>query len=126
MKNRNKIAIAIGISSLATLNLVAGPRIGVTVQVPAPAPPPVTVETAVPDYYIWDGYEYVGAVNGQYYYLGLGNAWILMDAPRLHRFNDWERHHEDWRNHEIRNEHYRVQEHGHDYDRDRHHDHDHD
>ena len=139
MKTRNIIAIAIGISSLASVNLMAGPRVGVTVEVPAPAPPPVyspppgtVVETAVPDYYVWDGYEYVGVVNGQYYYLGPGNMWILMDEPRLYRFHDWERHHWDWRNHEIRNERYRHYNHewrehherGHDYDRD-HHDRDH-
>lgn len=143
MKTKNKIVILTGISSLVTLNLMAGPGVGVTVQIPAPAPPPrvyipppaVTVEPAVPDYYVWNGDEYVGVVNGQYYYLGPGNVWIIMDTPRLRRFHDWERHHSDWREHEIRNEHYRNfnhereehHEHGHDFDRDHpdHHDRDH-
>jgi hypothetical protein len=46
------------------------------------APPPVEVAPVmVPDSYAWDGYEYVGLVGDQYYYLGPGNAipsgWIV-------------------------------------------------
>src|SRR5579863_3586152 len=49
------------------------------VVAPAPvyvAPPPPVVEVApvmIPDSYMWDGYEYVGLVGDQYYYLGPGN-----------------------------------------------------
>ena len=116
MKTRNIIAVAIGVSSLAALNATAGPRVGVSIEVPAPPPPPVyspgtTVETAVPDYYVWDGSEYVGVINGQYYYLGPGNMWVPMDQPRWYRFHEWERHNGDWRHHEIYNDRFRHENH---------------
>src|SRR5580704_406898 len=53
------------------------------------APPPVVVETEpvmIPDGYVWDGYEYVGLVGDQYYYLGPGSVWLLADPFRLERF----------------------------------------
>jgi hypothetical protein len=116
MKTTKKIAIAIGITSLATLPLMSGPVITVqvpapvvTVQVPAPA---VTVE-AVPDTYVWDGVEYVGVVGGAYFYLGPGNVWLPFDSVRVARFHDWEKIHADWRDHAIRNEQYRHDAHGH-------------
>lgn len=111
-----------GFSTLATLTLIAGPGVGVVVQVPAPAvtvqvpappPPAVTVETTVPDTYIWDGDEYVGVVGTQYFYLGAGNAWMPFDSVRVARFHDWERVHADWRDHAIRNDLYRHDAHGH-------------
>ncbi|HVV01697.1 MAG TPA: hypothetical protein VHH88_10075 [Verrucomicrobiae bacterium] len=77
---------------------------------PPPPPAPVVVEPApvmVPDSYVWDGYEYVGLVGDQYYYLGPGNVWIVAEPFRLARFHSWERYHRDWRAHAIRNEHYR-------------------
>ena len=117
MNTTKKIAVAIGLSTIAVLPLMAGPFI--TVQVPAPvvtvqAPPPpaVTVE-AVPDTYVWDGYEYVGVVGTQYFYLGVGNVWLPFDSVRVARFHDWERIHADWRDHAIRNENYRNDAHGH-------------
>jgi hypothetical protein len=130
MKTNKLITLAIGISSLATLTTVARPS--VVIQVGAPPPPPVvvsppvvvtppapavTVETAVPDYYVWDGSEYVGVVGTQYYYLGAGNLWVRMDEPRLARFHDWEKGHGDWRNHATSNERYRMDAQGHNHPR---------
>jgi hypothetical protein len=88
-------------------------------------PPPVVVETAppvvyappvvvgVPDSYTWDGYEYVGVVGDQYFYLGAGNVWLVCDPFRLDRFHGWERGHPDWRVHAIRNDRFRRDAHGH-------------
>jgi hypothetical protein len=136
----NKIVPALGISSLTlTLALASGcvvrpdGRVEAGVEVTAPTPE-VTVETAVPDDYVWDGYEYVGLVGDQYYYLGSGNVWIIADPFRLNRFHGWERGHPDWRTHAIRNERFRRDTHGHEQPRhdvpahrnDRDHDHDHD
>jgi hypothetical protein len=75
----------------------------------APAPEPVMV----PDTYVWDGYENVGFVGGQYYYLGAGNVWIVADPFRLDRFHGWERGHPDWRGHAIRNDRFRKDSRGH-------------
>jgi hypothetical protein len=78
------------------------------------APPPVEVAPAmVPDSYVWDGYEYVGLVGDQYYYLGPGNVWLFCEPFRLERFHGWERGHADWRNHAIRNDRYRTDRNGH-------------
>lgn len=78
-------------------------RVGLVPIVVAPAPvcmvpPPVEVEAGpmmVPDGYAWDGYEYVGFVGDQYYYLGPGNFWLLAEPWRLDRFHGWERGHPD-------------------------------
>ena len=82
---------------------------------PAPvvlAPAPVSLEM-VPDSYTWDGYEYVGLVGDQYFYLGSGNVWLVCDPFRLDRFHGWQGDHSDWRSHSIRNDRYRRDEHGH-------------
>jgi hypothetical protein len=120
MKTTNKIIIAIGITSLAALPLMAGPVVTVQVGVPAPPPvvvvapaPAVTVEVGVPDTYVWDGVEFVGVVGGAYYYLGPGNVWINCDSDRLARFHDWERGHADWRTHATVNVNFRTDAHGH-------------
>jgi hypothetical protein len=101
---------AVGLVSALALPCMAGP--GIIIVPPAPPaivisapPPPVPVVVApptvavVPDDYYYDGTEYVGIVNGQYYYLGPGNAWVVMDPVRLHRFNVWIGAHPDWRTH---------------------------
>jgi hypothetical protein len=140
MNATKKFAIVMtGISSLATLTLIAGPPL-ISVQVPAPVisvqvpVPTVTVEATVPDTYVWDGVEFVGVVGSQYYYLGPNNVWLPFDAVRVARFHDWERLHADWRAHAIRNELYRHDihghvvpfhdDHGHDMNHDNGHDHD--
>lgn len=122
MKTTKIIVIAMSVSSLAALPLMAGPSI--TVQVGAPPPPPpvvvvqtpppvVTVEVGVPDTYVWDGVEYVGVVGGQYYYLGPGNVWLVLDAPRMARWHDWENAHADWRVHATANVSFRTDAQGH-------------
>jgi len=87
------------------------------------APAPVVVEPSVevvapgpvmvPDDYVWDGYEYVGVVGDQYFYLGPGNVWLFCDPFRLDRFHGWERGHADWRAHAIRNDRFRADRNGH-------------
>ena len=79
------------------------------------APPPVVyaAPAMVPDSYVWDGYEYVGYVGNQYYYLGPNNLWLICDPFRIERFHGWEGKHADWRNHAVRNDHYRTDRNGH-------------
>ena len=79
------------------------------------APPPAVyaAPAMVPDSYAWDGYEYVGFVGDQYYYLGPGNVWLFCEPFRLERFHGWERGHADWRNHAIRNDRHRTDRNGH-------------
>ena len=80
----------------------------------APAPVYVAPQPMmVPDSYAWDGYEYVGLVGDQYYYLGPGNVWLFCEPFRLDRFHGWERGHADWRDHAIRNDRYRTDRNGH-------------
>ena len=83
------------------------------VTVVAPPAPVVDVTVGVPDDYVWDGYEYVGLVGDQYYYLGPGNVWLICDPFRLDRFHGWERGHPDWRGHAIRNDRFRADRMGH-------------
>ena len=78
------------------------------------APPPMVEEPVmVPDSYAWDGYEYVGLVGDQYFYLGPGNVWLFCEPFRLDRFHGWERDHADWRDHAIRNDRFRNDRNGH-------------
>ena len=126
MKTNIKIvALAMGISGLAALPLMARP-VGVGVQVEFIAPPPpvvtvevpapaITVQIGVPDFYVWDGYEYVGVIGDQYYYLGPGHVWMVCDPVRLARWHDWEVVHVDWRTHATVNRHYRRDAEGHDH-----------
>lgn len=122
MKTTNKVIIVMGITSLAALSSMAG--VGVRIQVGVPAPPPVvvqtpppavTVEVGVPDYYVWDGDEYVGVIGGQYYYLGSGNVWLPLDASRVTRWHHWENAHADWHAHATVNVKYRRDAQGHDH-----------
>ena len=129
MNHANKITL--GICGLATLTLMSGcavrPYGGVVFESP---PPAVEVGVVVPDDYFWDGYEYVGFVGGQYYYLGPGNVWRLCEPFRVARFHEWERVHPDWRVRAIRNDRYRRGAYRHEPPRheqpDRDHRHDHD
>jgi hypothetical protein len=95
----------------AAIACVAGPSLIITPPtVVISAPPPVVVAptpVVAPDYYAWDGYEYVGVVGDQYYYLGPGNAWVVMDPVRLQRFHAWSGSHPDWRTHATHNVLYR-------------------
>ena len=77
------------------------------------SPPVEVVPMMVPDSYAWDGYEYVGLVGDQYYYLGPGDVWLFCEPFRLDRFHGWERGHADWRDHAVRNDRYRTDRNGH-------------
>jgi hypothetical protein len=114
MKMHFKSAISVTVMGIA-LPLAYSSQAGGTIVVTAPSVvvSPPAVMAPVPDYYVWDGSEYVGVVGDQYYYLGPGNVWFVMDPPRMHRFQGWERSHGDWRAHATRNTRYR------DGDRDR-------
>jgi hypothetical protein len=83
----------------------------------APPPPLVVAPNPeplyVPDNYVWDGYEYVGVVGDQCFYLGPGNVWLVCEPFRLERFRGWERGHADWRAHAIVNDRFRRDQHGH-------------
>jgi hypothetical protein len=77
------------------------PMIAASVQsAPAPVvmapPPPQPAPVYVPEYYTWDGYEYVGWCGGQYVYWG-PRGWLVCDTVILGRFHGWERYHPDWR-----------------------------
>jgi hypothetical protein len=112
---RNKILFMLGIPCLfLTFGMVSGcvvrPYAGVAVSTPTAE---VTVDATVPDDYVWDGYEYVGVVGDQYYYLGPDHVWLVADPVRLGRFHGWEGSHPDWRTHAIRNDQFRRDAHGH-------------
>jgi hypothetical protein len=67
----------------------------------APAPPPPTgYVTYAPEYYTWDGNEYVGVSNGQYVYW-TGGAWIVAPPAITFRFRGWARYHPDWHRHAV-------------------------
>jgi hypothetical protein len=111
-------------TSLAAGSLMAGPTISIQVGVPVPPPvvvlspppaPAVTVEVGVPDYYVWNGFEFVGVIGGGYFYLGPGHVWIACDPVRLGRFHDYERVHPDWHGHAVVNERYRRDARGNDH-----------
>lgn len=146
MKAQNKIICASGIFTVATLTfLCPQPACGqppmppppppvtvpppppVSVETPTPPPPSVTVQVGVPDYYVWDGYEYVGVVGNQYYYLAPGDVWQPISHERWERFEHWEHHHRDWQEHAIQNERYRRDAYGHESpwheEREEHHEH---
>ncbi|HUB87292.1 MAG TPA: hypothetical protein VMB22_05325 [Verrucomicrobiae bacterium] len=116
-RNTKIIAVVAGIASLAALTLVAGPV--VIIRAPLPPPPvvisPPVVTIGVPDDYVWDGYEYVGVVGDQYYYLGPGNVWIVCNPVRLARFQDWVKIHPDWRTHATVNVRFRLDAKGHEH-----------
>jgi hypothetical protein len=117
MKTNMKYVLAIASMGFAfALTCMAGPTVIVSPPtVVVSAPPPVAVSpapvVACPDSYVWDGDEYVGVVGDQYYYLGPGNAWIIMDPTRLHHFQAWESGNPHWRDHMTHNTRYREMAH---------------
>ncbi|HTL17312.1 MAG TPA: hypothetical protein VL793_08750 [Patescibacteria group bacterium] len=109
--------ITLWLSCLACLGLIqAGcytpPPPAVAIQAPAPSvaleapsapptiPPPTGYVAYAPDYYVWDGNEYVGVSNGQYVYW-TGGTWIAAPSEIVVRFHGWERYHRDWHRHAI-------------------------
>lgn len=72
------------------------------------APPPVVVEPVAPpatgyapEYYTWDGNEYVGVSGGNYVYWN-GAVWVAAPPIIIGRFHGWERYHPDWHRHAYR------------------------
>jgi hypothetical protein len=121
MKTKNLRAYLL---SLAAGGLVSGcvvepnGQVGLLMPQVVVAPPvvyvaPVPELVMVPETYVWDGYENVGFVGDQYFYLGPGNVWLVAEPFRLERFHGWERGHSDWRDHAIRNDRYRNDRNGH-------------
>jgi hypothetical protein len=109
MRTHFKSVVSVTVMGIALVLTCPGHEAGAQIVVTPPAvvvSPPVVVGP-VPDFYVWDGDEYVGVVGSQYYYLGPGNIWMVMDPPRLHRFQTWERGNPNWRSHATRNTHYR-------------------
>lgn len=82
------------------------PPPAVAVQAPpppvaAPVPPPTGYASYAPDYYVWDGNEYVGVIGDQYVYYS-GGVWVTAPSVIVGRFHGWERYHPDWRRHAYR------------------------
>jgi hypothetical protein len=106
--------------------VVIGPP-AVVVAAPPPPPPAVVVAAPapvvvvapapvveVPDYYVWDGIEFVGYVGSSCFYLGPGNVWFVCDPIRVARFHDYERFHPDWRvRYAVHNDRFRTDRFGH-------------
>jgi hypothetical protein len=87
-------------------------RVGLYLPTVEVAPVVVAEPVMVPETYTWDGFEYVGLVGDQYYYLGRGDVWLVAGPDRLERFHGWERGHPDWRGHATRNDRFRKDAHG--------------
>jgi hypothetical protein len=128
MKNPKKIVLTAALAAGGLMLLpgcVTGPdghvsfvmpNVVVATPLPPPPPPPVVVvdePVLVPDYYAWDGFEFVGVIGGEYVYLGPSQVWMVCEPFRLERFHGWEHGHGDWRDHAIHNDRYRRDVHGH-------------
>jgi hypothetical protein len=114
MKRYLKLVFSAGVTAAALALAYSSQAGGATVVVASPqivVSSPAATITAAPDSYVWDGSEYVGVVGTQYYYLGPGNVWMVMDPPRLHRFQGWEKGHPTWRTHATHNVRYRNMDH---------------
>jgi len=100
---------SLSLGFLSTSGCVVEPngRVGLLAPSVELAPVVVSTSAAVPDYYAWDGYENVGLVGDEYFYLGVDNVWLPADSARLARFHGWAGSHSDWRNHATRNSNFR-------------------
>jgi len=86
--------------AVAMMGLVSGCQVSVTPGTVAVATPAVVV---APEFYVWDGVEFVGEYNGEFRYCNPAGVWVVCDPVILARFQVWERGHPDWRAHAIRN-----------------------
>jgi len=86
----------------AMASLVSGcytpPPATVSVQSPVTVPAPTGYVSYTPEYYTWDGYEYVGVAGGQYVYWD-GSVWLAAPPVVIGRFHGWERYHPGWHRH---------------------------
>ena len=109
MKTKSKIAIIMGITSIAALPIMASPIVATeTPMVPAATVPAATPAAgleagAVPSSYVYDGSTYVGLVGNQYYCLNVHKCWVPMNQTETTRFVAWQRSHPDWQAHTTKN-----------------------
>ena len=82
---------------------------------PPQQPALVQPDTLIPNYYVWDGHEYIGWVGDKqyifqersdkymYWRLGgwRGNEWVACDQTVLERFQTWAKNHPQWREDSI-------------------------
>ena len=108
---KTKLFLAVTLIGVVALSTRAHADGIITIGLPAPVVVIAPV-IMVPDVYVWDGFENVGIVDGQYFYLGPGDVWLACDPVRLTRFHGWEGSHVDWQTHAIRNDRYRKDAHG--------------
>jgi len=83
------------------------------VYVRQPPPQPVVAVVTpvyVPEYYVWNGYEYIGWVGNQYVYYS-GTVWHPCRPEHIARFHEYSRSHPDWRRRAQRHEHGREPRH---------------
>ena len=72
--------------------------------------PPLAMQVVsvnpVPEYYTWDGHEYVGLIEDKHFYLTPEGTWKHCDNIQLNRFRHWEHKHADWLEHATHNPQY--------------------
>ena len=90
MKTTCKLALALAMSCMGIPALITG-------CVYEGPPTAVAAVGFVPDYCFWDGFEYVGWYDDQYYYWGPNHVWIVCDPVQVQRVNTWVNAHPDWR-----------------------------
>lgn len=112
MKTIQKLAILMGVTSVAAVSVFADPATPAA-TVAAPAPAAGLMVGAVPDKYAWDGSEYVGCIGSQYYYLNQRKYWVPMDRQHQTHFQSWQKSHADWQGHAVLNVNYRHDANGH-------------
>src|ERR1700739_1574564 len=82
--------IIMAIGALGTTLGIGLPSSAAVMNAAATAPPgPASV--------VWDGSDYVGQVNGTYYYLGPNNTWMPLDAARQHQLEQWQQINPYWK-----------------------------
>lgn len=78
-----KIKYITAIGALGSILAIVPPCTAVYTSTPTTSAGPASA--------VWDGSEYVGPMNGTYYYLGPNNIWVPMDQTRLQRFQEWQK-----------------------------------
>jgi hypothetical protein len=92
MKTTRKLVWTLAVAGIAALAATSG-----CVYQEPPPPPGAAPVAFVPDYYYWDGFEYVCWYGDGCYYWGPNNVWIICDPVRLHRADAWQQAHPHWR-----------------------------
>ncbi len=93
----------VSLALLALVLSVSGCAMQIGVQRPAvvvASAPPATV--IVPDYYVWDGSEYVAWCSASCQYVYWSTAgWMVCSPDVMFRFGQWNRHYPNWRRESI-------------------------